>query len=276
MRRLNVVSTSMRTGRNARWAGLILVGMAAAAGCKTATLIPPEIAAEQSQRFRVSIETTNYRGWRDAIVMNNGKATAVVVPSIGRVMHFGFVGEESVFWENPGLVGQTAMKGDWATTDWVNLGGDKSWPAPEADWPKWTGRKSWRPPVGFDGLPVAATTETNGAVVLTSEVDPAYGIRVVRRVRLNPRRAQLTIQTVFEKLSGPPVKAGVWVITQLREPVGVYMTKPARSVFAQGWTVLGNQAPPSLRSEAGLISVTRDPSAPYKNFSVGEILLCVV
>src|SRR5262245_43962467 len=84
----------------------------------------------------VTIARTNYHGWPEAYVMSNGKVTAVVVPAIGRVMQFGFAGEEGVFWENRALDGRLA-DGQllvWAAKDWVNFGGDKTWPAPEADW----------------------------------------------------------------------------------------------------------------------------------------------
>jgi len=54
----------------------------------------------------VTITRTNYHGWLEAYVVSNGKAEAVVVPVIGRVMQFGFVGEEGVFWENRALDGR--------------------------------------------------------------------------------------------------------------------------------------------------------------------------
>ena len=217
-------------------AALALVGISLAwmvgPGCGLAAPVRANKPYRSSHTFEVSITTKSYRGWRDAIVMSNGKVTAVIVPSIGRVLQFGFAGEEGVFWENPELGGQPALKGDWAQTEWVNLGGDKSWPAPEADWPKFTGRKSWRPPPAFDALPVSARiVGPGGFVVLTSPVDPAYGIRVERRIRLYPGRNEMTIQTIFQKLGGEPAKVGVWVITQLREPVGVFAPLPAESTL---------------------------------------------
>ena len=39
-----------------------------------------------------------------------------------------------------------------------NFGGDKTWPAPQSDWPKLTPRP-WPPPVAFDSLPVQATVD---------------------------------------------------------------------------------------------------------------------
>jgi hypothetical protein len=224
--------------------------------------------------MKISIKRTSHRGWRDAVVMSNGKVNVVIVPAIGRVMQFGFEGEESVFWENPDLGGQPALKGDWASTDWVNLGGDKSWPAPEAEWSKFTGRKGWRPPAAFDGLPSTAEI-VDGVVVMTSQVDASYGIRVERRVHLDPGTTTMTIQTIYHRVSGEPARIGVWVITQLREPAGVFAPVPLDSKFPRGFTLLGEDTPPSLRSENGLVSLLRDPKSAFKIGLDGGSLLWV-
>lgn len=224
--------------------------------------------------MKISIKRTSHRGWHDAIVMSNGKVNVVIVPAIGRVMQFGFVGEEGVFWENPDLGGQPALKGDWAGTGWVNLGGDKSWPAPEAEWSNFTGRKGWRPPAAFDGLPSTAEI-TDGVVVLTSQVDPSYGIRVERRVRLDPGTTTMTIQTTYRQVSGEPARIGVWVITQLREPAGVFAPVPVDSKFPHGFTLLGKDTPTSLRSENGLVSLRRDAKSAFKIGLDGGSLLWV-
>ena len=50
----------------------------------------------------VSVTTAQpHRGWNDAIILRNAAVEVVVVPSVGRVMQFRFVGEnEGPFWEN--------------------------------------------------------------------------------------------------------------------------------------------------------------------------------
>ena len=66
-------------------------------------------------------------------------------------MQFRFRGEnDGPFWENRTWDGRLA---DPTDPDWSNFGGDKAWPAPQADWPELTPR-SWPPPAAFDALPV--------------------------------------------------------------------------------------------------------------------------
>src|ERR1041384_218159 len=89
---------------------------------------------------------TNYHGWTNSILVSNGRVEAVIVPAIGRVMQFRFAGEEDgPFWENSAMTGKAP---DPAATEWGNFGGDKTWPAPQSDWPKTTPR-AWPPPVAF-------------------------------------------------------------------------------------------------------------------------------
>jgi hypothetical protein len=122
---------------------------------------------------KVTITRANFHGWPDCYRLSNGKVEAVVVPAIGRVMQFGFVGEEGVFWENRALDGQEAdgQLTVWAAKDWVNFGGDKTWPAPEADWSLFTSRKGWRPPLAFDGWPADAQV-SGGTLTLSTPKDP--------------------------------------------------------------------------------------------------------
>lgn len=211
----------------------------------------------------VSVTRTNYHGWADSVWLSNGQVEAVVVPAIGRIMRLGFIGVENVIWENRALDGRVL---DGQHKEWINLGGDKSWPSPEAEWGQYTGDKSWFPPRGFDGLPATATIK-DGTVILTHPVDAHYGIRAVRHFTLDPVKPVLTVRTIYERVQGKPAKVGIWIITQLTEPAGVFIPVPERSVFPTGYRLLLPPAPPSLKSITGpprLLSLTRNPEKPHK------------
>jgi hypothetical protein len=225
---------------------------------------------------KVTITPINYRGWSDALALDNGKAVIVVVPSIGRVLQFGVKGHEGVFWENTKLYGKLAdiTLPVWASRDWVNFGGDKAWPSPEADWSARTGRKGWRPPPGFDGMPYSGEIKGN-AVVLHSFVDPFYGLEVQRRVELHSSQAEMTITTTFKLVQGDAIQVGVWVVTQLRHPVGLFAPRPRSSFFPQGFVVLGQGLPPSLTISNRLLSLSRSTNQAHKIGLDGERLLWV-
>ena len=198
------------------------------------------------------ISRAEYHGWKEALVLSNGLCEAIVVPAIGRVMQFHFVGENPVFWENRALDGAVVAKNE---KDWSNVGGDKSWPSPQADWPKMIGR-GWPPPFTFDQVPMQA--RVNGSVVeLETPVDPQYGIREQREVRLDSAKPVLTITTTYEKVSGDPVKVGIGVITQLRDPQRAFMVLPKKSRFSNGYVHLQFDLPEGLAVKNGMVSLTR-------------------
>jgi hypothetical protein len=83
-------------------------------------------------------------GERKAYRMSDGRSEAIIVPEIGRVMSYGFVGGPNLLWNNP----QKQFKAE----EWHNYGGDKTWPAPQSLWPTNVGR-GWPPVAEWDGAP---------------------------------------------------------------------------------------------------------------------------
>lgn len=201
----------------------------------------------------VSMTKTNYHGWADSYVIGNGKVEAVVVPAIGRVMQFRFAGEsEGPFWENRALDGKAA---DAKAKDWINFGGDKTWPAPQADWPKVTPR-GWPPPVAFDSMPVEAIVEGE-KLRLKSPVDPHYGIRTERLISFVPNGWEMTIVTTYFKVEGGPKKVAVWIITQLGEPERVCIPNAGK------WNKQSDDLPLDFK-EGRNIYLKRHPSKSTK------------
>ncbi|MFN0119296.1 MAG: hypothetical protein ACKV2V_02225 [Blastocatellia bacterium] len=220
---------------------------------------------------KITIRQTEYHGWQDAIMIGNGRVEAVIVPSIGRVMQFRFTGQESgPFWENRALDGKTP---DAKSNEWGNFGGDKPWPAPQADWPRITPR-AWPPPVAFDSMPSAARMGKD-YVELTSAVDPHFGIRAIRRITLDPARPVMTIRTTFEKVEGTPRKVAVWTITQLGDPRGVFIPIPAGTQSADRYNKQSKDLPEGLTYDNGLLSMKRSATLSTKIGSDAGTLLWV-
>jgi hypothetical protein len=201
----------------------------------------------------VSVERISYHGWSDCYLIANGSVEAVIVPAIGRVMQLRLQGEvDGAFWENRTLDGQLH---DAASNDWLNFGGDKCWPAPQAHWIEHQGQ-DWPPPVAIDARPVEAVACERG-VVLTSPIDSGYGIQVVRVVELDAGQPVMRIRTEYRKLSGAPVTVGIWTVTQMRDPERVCIQLQAASKFADGFIRLMPMEPADLKIDARLLSLTR-------------------
>jgi hypothetical protein len=206
----------------------------------------------------VTVVATKHSG-RDAYRISNDVVYALAVPSIARVMQFGFVGESSpVFWEN-----DRARRGEWA-----NYGGDKVWPAPQQEWSRITGR-AWPPPAGFDQVAFTAEVRRE-SLRITSTVDPVFGIAVTRDIRLQPNQPVMTIETSFTKVSGDPVNVGIWTVTQLCDPVRVCgLGEPPVRAFR---VVMGDP-PDDLTCLGGIVSFGRPRDRNMKLESDGTSLL---
>ena len=212
---------------------------------------------------------TNYHGWADAILLSNGRVEAVIVPAIGRVMQFRFTdGAEGPFWENESLYGKPP---DPQSTNWLNFGGDKAWPAPQSEWKRVTPRAS-PPPAGFDAMPFESSVD-GWVVTLTSPVDPHYGIRTRRVIRLAIDEPVMTITTTFEKVSGRPLRVSVWCVTQLKDPLIVLTPLVAASHFREGYVLQSGNPPPSLRTRGTWLTLTRSPKEAHKVGTDGGTLL---
>jgi len=218
---------------------------------QSATQVSEESPA--TRRTGVSVERISYHGWSDCYLITNGRVEAVIVPAIGRVMQLRLVGDaEGTFWENRALDGQ--LHGA-ASNDWINFGGDKCWPAPQALWIEQQGR-DWPPPVAFGERQVNASVSERG-VVVTSPIDPGFGIEVVRRVELDAVQPIMRITTEYRKLNGSAVRVGIWTITQMREPERVCILLPAASKFSAGFVRLMSAEPADLKIDGRLLSLRR-------------------
>ena len=214
--------------------------------------------------------TTAFHGW-GALVLRNGHQRVTIVPAIGRVMGFDFAQEEGSpatrdpFWSHPQLGAALAPDHD----GWINYGGDKAWPAPQSDWPRVAGR-GWPPPVTFDARPYAPSVDRS-EVELLSAVDPAYGIRVRRRIALFDDLMLIT--TTYEKVEGAPVRIAVWTITQLQPPERIFVRLPPRSAFAGGYRSRLPAPPRDLRTDGRLLSLAHDATEKTMITSDGDALL---
>jgi hypothetical protein len=215
-------------------------------------------AAVPADTSTVTVATgREFRGWRDAIVLRNAVVEVIVVPSVGRVMQFRFAGEnDGPFWVNDKLAGQSMPAEPWRANP-GSFGGDKTWPAPQSLW-------NWPPPAAFDAAPLTATVNSDRSVSLESPVATAFGLRAVRRIVLDPTEPVLRIETTYEKISGAPLPVSVWVITQVRDPVAVFVPLPATSIFPNGLAPRWPE-PADFVSRAGaLLRMTRDRRTSHK------------
>ena len=155
-----------------------------------------------------------HQAWR----LQSGELSLMVVRRGGRIMELNWAGEQLSF-DNHRLASSAALDPQQRPSglDWPDLlyGGDKTWVAPQADWPQGL------PPLAIDAsdYQCALLTETPELVelLLTSPACPETGLQISRRIRLAADAGpQLSINHRFINVSDSAVRWGLWDVDMVR------------------------------------------------------------
>ncbi|HZO91802.1 MAG TPA: DUF4380 domain-containing protein [Chthonomonadaceae bacterium] len=158
----------------------------------------------------VAVKQITYHGWPGAYQLSNGTVELVVVPQIGRIMRYGYVGGRNMLWENPRLRGKTADPAQ-AAKEWPNFGGDKLWNAPQSRW-------NWPPDPDIDSAPQAVRVLPNNHLLLTGQSSKQFGVRFTREIALDPTGTGVTLTNRMENTADKDVEWGVWEVAQVDSP----------------------------------------------------------
>lgn len=193
----------------------------------------------------MAVTRLSYKGWSDALRLSNGTLEAIVVPSVGRVMHFGFIGGPNLLWENKAVAGKPIKLGEWA-----NTGGDKVWVWPQDDWPNRM-PNAWPPPAALDQAPHQAEILGDYGVLLTSSLVIGWGLRCERALVLLPKSQALVLTSTLRKVrDGADFPVAPWTVTQVAAAPTVWVR----------------------RSDGALQAHQRDPKSSTKAFFDAEVL----
>jgi hypothetical protein len=166
------------------------------------------------------LERTQYQG-RAAYRLSNGVTDAVVVPSLGRLMRYGFVGGPNWLWNAPHVRKSDVYK---------NVGGDKTWPAPQL---AWRNGGNWPPDAVWDGGPHRAQVLSGARLRTTSGLWREFGLRLVREYSF-ARNGDFLITQTFVKESGAPRLHAIWNVTQV-QPEAVFLPTNSNSAYRNGY-----------------------------------------
>jgi hypothetical protein len=126
---------------------------------------------------KISVETIEYKGWKNCVRLSNDKIEVVVTTDVGpRIIHCAFPGGENVFKNYPEMMGKTG--GD----EWRIYGGHRLWHAPEND------PRTYYP----DNTPVQ-WEEIDGGAKFIQPTETTTGIQKEIEVRLPDDTARVEV-----------------------------------------------------------------------------------
>jgi glucose/arabinose dehydrogenase len=208
-----------------------------------------------------TITPTLYDG-RTAFRLSDGRTEAVVVPEIGRVMRYGFVGGSNFLW--------TSLRKTYRENEWKNWGGDKTWPAPQLWWSA-IAERGWPPDPAWDGNPHTARVLSNGHLQMTSEVTKGFGARVVREFWFE-QNGDFAIEQTVEKVKGEPLLLSIWNVTQVEPPDAMFVPLNSQSVYKENfhWLQPPDNESPIVHRTTTLLQVHPSVGVSTKNsYKVG-------
>jgi hypothetical protein len=179
-------------------------------------------------------------GAHELVVLDNGLLRVTAAPALGgRILSVRHLGREHLY-RNPRLLGEDLQPLPGVVlgpvggpmSAWHNVGGDKTWPAPQG----WDGPGQWAGPPDpvLDSGAYAAETSTapdgSATLTMTSGDDPRSGLRLVRRLTLEPGASGYRLELEAVNTSGDPREWALWNVTQIDGgdgPVGADGGTPA-------------------------------------------------
>jgi len=180
-----------------------------------------------------------YLGWENAVEITNEMARVVVIPQIGRIMHYGYVDGENLIYTNPELHGQSLEVGEVYLKEGepahAMFGGDRVIPNAE-DMVEFVRGHRALPDHYIDGSPYSFIIHKDG-VTITSPVSELQGIQLSRQIRLAPDSTRLTIDQTLMKVKPAASEAiekiplTIWNLTPILPPQQTYQPLPKNSVF---------------------------------------------
>ncbi|MBC8010747.1 MAG: hypothetical protein H7067_11710, partial [Burkholderiales bacterium] len=163
----------------------------------------------------------------------NAHLEVVIVPALGRVMHFSRAGApRNELWTDT-----LRREGDAYVSPlgWANWGGDKTWLAPQARWseigaPAYMGDPAWGEPLHGEHT---AAPLPDGGLRVTGPLSIFSGLRVSRDYHLDGD--ELVILQRVENISAPrPHRLACWPVTNVPRPDCFYALPSPTSPYPEG------------------------------------------
>lgn len=192
-------------------------------------------------KSQVKTQLINYKGWQNSVEISNNEIKVIVVPQIGRIIHFSYLNENNLLYENTELEGRVfsathPYKIDGETAH-ANFGGDRIWPTKQDDFEKINGSRGLSDP-WIDGSEWEYELLGNG-VKITSQVSNYLGVKVTRTITLNKKGTTVNIQQQMEKIKPgkqqnlEPIPVTLWNLSKVVHPEIGLLPLSKSSIFSK-------------------------------------------
>lgn len=242
------------------WLASVIVLSGVAHGAEKAASVTRGAIVPTKATSIGKIEKTLFDG-HEAWKLSDGQSQAVIVPELGRVMSFGRIGAPSWLWHAPPK--------HYGPGEWKNVGGDKTWPAPQSQWPAMNGR-GWPPPPEWDGMAHKAGIK-DGKLWMVSAVAHGFGTRVLRQFWFDAN-GDFVIEQAAEKVYGPPIFLSLWSVTQIAPTDAIFLPINPESAYKNNfhWITKPKADVSAQAASPTLLRVIPSAGNDNNNFKIGS------
>ena len=193
----------------------------------------------------ITVKTITYKGWQNAVEIKNEVIKLIVVPKVGRILHFSFINSENIFYENKELEGLKFIKGEYYkkenTFQAPNIGGNRVLPCSEDYFHLITGSRHIPDPY-INASEYEVTFLQNG-VYLKSPVSNLLGIQIIRKITIDALSYKVNIAQELIKIKPAKNKEldkiplTIWSLSKIKTPNTSFTSISDNSIFKDGFTI---------------------------------------
>src|SRR5581483_6783278 len=158
----------------------------------------PSMAKKKAAPAGVTIETVEYKGWKNNLKLSNGTTELNITLDVGpRVIRYGYVGGANVFKEFADQIGKSGEK------EWMIRGGHRLWHAPE----------DLKRTYDLDNSPVEWKQLKDGSVRVTQKVEPLTGVQKEMDIALDAEGTGVKLVHRLRNTNLWDVELAPWALT---------------------------------------------------------------
>lgn len=225
----------------------------------------------------ITIKNKKYKGWKKSIEISNSEIRIILVPEIGRIMYYGFVEGENIFYENQEFEGRAFSSGEYYKKDSKiqapNVGGNRVLPCSEEYFHLLTGSRHVPDPF-INASSYKATYLDNG-VILESPISKLLGIQIKRTITISDQGSEVKIEqelikkTTAQNQEIEKIPLTIWSLSKIKTPNISYLPIQDNSIFKNGfmipvWPDSKNNAISNVKVNADLLQIQSSENLPQK------------
>ncbi|MCG1036857.1 hypothetical protein [Polaribacter sargassicola] len=193
----------------------------------------------------IQVKTITYKSWKKAVEISNLEIKIIVIPKTGRIISFGFINDENIFYENDQLTGIELKIGEYFYNNSIkqapNIGGNRVLPCSEEYHHLITGSRHIPDP--YINASAYTVDFLENGIVLKSPVSNLLGIQIKRTITIFNKGCKVNIyQELIKKQAAKnaeldKIPLTIWSLSKIKTPNISYTKLHKNSIFKDGFTI---------------------------------------